>query len=71
MTQFLKNPEMFLECVCMPFSGVAIRREFNSDYSLQLAIDFCLYASIEKYAFHICGLSTLCSLPLWLYILLI
>lgn len=47
--------ELFLECVFVPFSCIADKGEFISNYSLQLAIAICLFASIEKYVFAMCG----------------
>lgn len=41
----------------MHFPGVADRREFTLDCSLQLAIGICLYASMEEHVFAICSLS--------------
>lgn len=61
---FFRNTELFLECAFVFLPGIVDRREFASDYSLQLAIVICLYASMGKHVFATRGLS------LWLYTLL-
>lgn len=42
---FFRNMQLFLECIFVPFPSVANRNEFISDYSLQLTVVICLYAS--------------------------
>jgi hypothetical protein len=54
---FLQNVELFLECVLKLIPGIVDRSELTSDYSLQLAIDICLYASVGKHVSAACGLS--------------
>lgn len=39
----------------VPFSCIADKGEFISKYLLQLAIAICLFASIQKYVFAMCG----------------
>ena len=53
------------KCVFMLLPGVADRSGFVSDYSLQLAIVICLYASMEKHGFAMCGLSLGLHTSLW------
>jgi hypothetical protein len=36
-------------CAFLPLPGIVDRSEFTSDYSLQLAIIICFYASTEKH----------------------
>ena len=40
---------LFLDYVFVFLPGVVDRVDFTSDYSLQLVITMCLYASIEKH----------------------
>lgn len=47
--------ELFLEHAFVPFSCIADKGEFISNYSLQLTIAICLFASIKKHVFAVCG----------------
>ena len=59
-----KNMEFFLDYVFVPFPGVTDSSEFSLDYSLQLAIGICIYASMEKRGFVTYSLSAMHDLPL-------
>lgn len=46
---FIQNHRLCLERDFVPLPGIVDRSEFTSDYSTQLDIVICLYASMEKH----------------------
>lgn len=66
--------ELVLDCAFVspphPTPTKADRGDFNSDYSLQLAIVFSLYVSMGKHVFAACSLPATYGLSLWLSTLL-
>ena len=57
--------ELFLDYASVPLQSIADKQiKFTLDYSLKLAVVIHLCASMEKHSFAVCGLSTMCGLPL-------
>lgn len=56
VTLVLQTMELLLQCVFILLPGVADGSAFTSDYSPQVTIVICIYASMDKEVFATCSL---------------